>query len=83
MITEKEVADMKYRTNDYEDFDYIEYKGVEGTWGEDYKKGRFFGQLLYIDGYVTYEGYNLAQFLDNFHDAVDEYLKSQENKSDK
>lgn len=71
---------MKHRDDSYEDFDYIEYKGVEGTLGEDLKKGRFFGQLLYVDGYITYEGYDWAEFLDNFHDAVDEYLESQSEK---
>ena len=55
--------------------DGIKYKGYTGSveWSED--DDCFFGQVMGIRSCVLYEGSTVAELVEDFHGAVDDYLE--------
>ncbi|MBO4478337.1 MAG: type II toxin-antitoxin system HicB family antitoxin [Lachnospiraceae bacterium] len=54
----------------------MEYKGYIGSVEFSEADGVFFGKVQGIRSLVTYEGTNAKELVQDFHDAVDAYLKS-------
>ena len=53
----------------------LEYKGYVGIIEYSENDGMFFGKVLGIRSLMSYEGSNPAELLDDFHNAVDDYLE--------
>lgn len=54
----------------------IEYKGYIGSIEYSAEDKCFFGKLEMIDDLVTFEASNADELETNFHNAVDEYIKT-------
>ena len=52
----------------------MEYKGYVGTAEYSMPDGLYFGKVLGIRSLISYEGVTKETLVDDFHDAVDEYL---------
>lgn len=52
----------------------VKYKGYVGSIEFSEKDGIFFGKVLGIKSLISYEGENAKDLLEDFHNAVDEYL---------
>lgn len=50
------------------------YKGYTGSINFYLEDDHLFGQVLYIHDAIIYQGDNLIELKQSFHDAVDEYL---------
>ena len=53
----------------------MEYKGYIGSVEFSESDGIFFGKVLGIRAVVSYEGENARELVDDFHNAVDDYLE--------
>ncbi len=53
----------------------IKYKGYIGSVEFSEEDEAFFGKVLGIKSLISYEGKNASELLNDFHDAIDEYLK--------
>lgn len=53
----------------------IEYKGYIGSVEFSEKDQLFFGSVQGIRSLISYEGKNARELLEDFHGAVDDYLK--------
>ena len=53
----------------------IQYKGYVGSVEFSEEDSIFYGKVLGIRSLISYEGENAAELLNDFHDAVDDYLK--------
>lgn len=52
----------------------IEYKGYVGSVEFSEEDELFFGKVMGIRSLISYEGYNAAELVADFHGAVDDYL---------
>lgn len=52
----------------------IEYKGYVGTVEFSENDDLFFGKIIGIRPLVSYEGQNAKELIEDFHNAVDDYL---------
>ena len=52
----------------------MEYKGYTGSVEFSEPDSCFCGQVLFIRDLVSYEGQNATELLNDFHEAVDDYL---------
>ncbi len=53
----------------------IEYKGYIGTVEFSESDNLFYGKVLGIRALISYEGQNAKELLEDFHNAVDDYLE--------
>lgn len=53
----------------------IQYKGYVGSVEFSEEDGIFYGKVMGIRSLISYEGESARELLDDFHDAVDDYLK--------
>ena len=53
----------------------IQYKGYIGSVEFSEEDGVFFGKVMGIRSLISYEGSNAKELLDDFHEAVDDYLE--------
>ncbi len=53
----------------------IEYKGYVGSVEFSAKDAVFFGKVLGIRSLISYEGTNAQELMEDFHNAVDDYLE--------
>lgn len=53
----------------------IQYKGYVGSVEFSEEDGIFYGKVMGIRSLISYEGESAGELLDDFHDAVDDYLK--------
>ncbi len=58
----------------------IEYKGYIGSIEFSEKDIIFFGKVLGIKALISYEGKDAPSLIENFHNAIDSYLKICEEK---
>lgn len=59
------------------------YRDYIGTVEYDYEDGIYYGRIAYIDDFVEYKSsVNVEDLVDQFHKAVDEYIKSKENENE-
>jgi predicted HicB family RNase H-like nuclease len=56
--------------------DIMEYKGYIGSVDYDAEDELFFGKVQGIRSLISYEGHNAASLRESFHEAVDDYLAS-------
>ena len=52
----------------------IQYKGYVGSVEFSEEDKIFYGKVMGIRSLISYEGENVQQLLDDFHNAVDDYL---------
>ena len=52
----------------------IQYKGYVGSVDFSEDDSIFYGKVLGIRSLISYEGENAKEFIDDFHQAVDDYL---------
>ncbi len=52
----------------------MEYKGYVGSVEFSEPDGLFFGKVQGIRSLISYEGFNAAELVSDFHGAVDDYL---------
>ncbi len=52
----------------------LKYKGYAGSVEFSAEDDLLFGEILGIDGLVTYEGKTMEELKDSFHEAVEDYL---------
>lgn len=52
----------------------IEYKGYVGSVEFSEDDGIFFGKVMGIRSLISYEGENAKELLEDFHNAIDDYL---------
>lgn len=55
--------------------DAIQYKGYIGSVEFSEEDGIFYGKVMGIRPLISYEGENTEDLLEDFHGAVDDYLK--------
>ena len=53
----------------------IQYKGYVGTVEFSEEDSIFYGKVVGIRSLISYEGETAKELLDDFHDAVDQYLE--------
>ena len=53
----------------------MEYKGYVGSVEFSEEDALFYGKVLGIRALISYEGTNAAEFVADFHGAVDDYLE--------
>ncbi len=53
----------------------IEYKGYIGTVEFSEEGSLFYGKVMGIRALISYEGQNAKELVDDFHNAVDDYLE--------
>ena len=53
----------------------MEYKGYIGSVEFSEADGMFFGKVMGIRSLISYEGTNAKELVDDFHEAVDDYLE--------
>ena len=53
----------------------IEYKGYVGTIEFSKTDKVFYGKVLDTKALISYEGQNKSELIEDFHSAVDDYLK--------
>lgn len=54
----------------------IEYKGYVGSVEFSESDGVFFGRVMGIQAMLSYEGENAHDLIEDFHEAVDDYLET-------
>ena len=54
----------------------IEYKGYLGSVEFSEEDGLFYGKVMGIRSLISYEGETAKELLEDFHGAVDDYLKA-------
>lgn len=54
----------------------IQYKGYVGSVEFSEEDGIFYGKVMGIRPLISYEGENAKDLLEDFHGAVDDYLKT-------
>lgn len=54
----------------------VHYKGYDGSVEFSKEDGVFYGKVVGIQALISYEGKNEEELLADFHDAVDDYLKT-------
>lgn len=54
----------------------MEYKGYVGSVEFSEEDGIFYGKVMGIRSLISYEGESARELLDDFHDAVDDYLET-------
>ena len=52
----------------------IQYKGYVGSVDFSEDDSIFYGKVLGIRSLISYEGENVKEFIDDFYQAVDDYL---------
>ena len=52
----------------------MEYKGYVGSVEFSEPDGVFFGKVMGVRALISYEGTNARELVDDFHNAVDDYL---------
>lgn len=52
----------------------IDYQGYSGTVEIDQESGCLHGKVLFINDLVTFQGNTVAELVEDFHGAVDDYL---------
>jgi len=57
----------------------ISYKNCIGSVEYSEKDGLFYGKVLGIRSLVSYEGPTMSELINDFHEAVDDYLESNHN----
>ena len=55
--------------------DHLKYKGYEGTIETSIEDDILFGTIAFINDTVTYEAETITKLKEEFHSAVDHYLK--------
>lgn len=53
----------------------LKYNGFIGSIDYSGEDDMLFGEILYIDDLVTYEGKDLDELKKNFKEAIDEYIE--------
>ena len=53
---------------------YLEYKGYVGTLEFSAEDKIFYGKIQGINDLVTFEGSNVTELVNGFHESVDDYL---------
>lgn len=61
----------------------IEYKGYVGSVEFSEQNGLFFGKVQGIRSLISYEGESAKELVQDFHDAIDEYLETCEKNKEK
>lgn len=54
----------------------IQYKGYIGNVEFSEDDGFFYGKVMGIRSLISYKGENAKELLDDFHDAIDDYLET-------
>ena len=54
----------------------IQYKGYIGSVEFSEDDGFFYGKVMGIRSLISYKGENAKELLDDFHDAIDDYLET-------
>ena len=54
----------------------IQYKGYVGSVEFSEEDGIFYGKVMGVRSLISYEGENEKELLNDFHNAVDDYLKT-------
>ena len=54
----------------------IRYKGYVGSVEFSEEDGIFYGKVMGVRSLISYEGENEKELLNDFHNAVDDYLKT-------
>lgn len=54
----------------------IRYKGYVGSVEFSEEDGIFYGKVMGVRSLISYEGENEKELLNDFHAAVDDYLKT-------
>ena len=54
----------------------VEYKGYSGSIEYSESDKVFFGKVLGIKSLISYEGNNIDELTQDFHEAIDAYLES-------
>ena len=54
----------------------IQYKGYVGSVEFSEEDGIFYGKVMGVRSLISYEGENEKELLSDFHNAVDDYLKT-------
>ena len=54
----------------------VEYKGYSGSIEYSESDKVFFGKVLGIKSLITYEGGNINELTQDFHEAIDTFLES-------
>lgn len=57
----------------------IRYKGYTGSISFSKEDNVYYGKLLDVPALVSFEGSTEEELLDDFHNAVNEYIESSEN----
>ena len=58
----------------------MEYNGYVGSIEFSENDGAFYGKVQNIPSLISYEGRTLAELVDDFHGAVDDYLAASDIK---
>lgn len=61
---------------DYKVGNTIQYKGYVGSVEFSEEDGIFYGKVMGVCSLISYEGENEKELLNDFHNAVDDYLKT-------
>ena len=61
---------------DYKVGNTIQYKGYVGSVEFSEEDSVFYGKVMGISSLISYEGENEKELLNDFHAAVDDYLKT-------
>ena len=61
---------------DYKVGNTIQYKGYVGSVEFSEEDGIFYGKVMGVRSLISYEGENEKELLNDFHAAVDDYLKT-------
>ena len=54
---------------------FVEYKGYVGSIEYSIEDGVYYGSLLNIKDFVNYEGDNIEELYEYYHEAVDDYIE--------
>ena len=57
----------------------IEYKGYIGSVEFSEEDNVFFGKVMRIRSLISYEGTTISDLINDFHEAVDEYLNTNQS----
>ena len=61
---------------DYKVGNMIQYKGYVGSVEFSEEDGIFYGKVMGVRSLISYEGANEKELLNDFHAAIDDYLKT-------
>ena len=71
-----QTANRDFRTEGSHMNNTIQYKGYVGSVEFSEEDGIFYGKVMGIRSLISYEGESTRELLDDFHDAVDDYLET-------